>query len=1505
MTVQIPEVSPVVTLPGQISNVPPLSTVYIEGIPSDLAAPASSISTQVDSQRFWSSQPRLPSDSTPDSLVISLSRPRLINYVTMDLAHFPYTLTVSWWDGAEWQPALSQAGGVQVTYAINGSIPAAVNNPAALQAGLNPYHFGAGHWLHQDDMIQPVTTDRLLFQAVRGTVTQGPYPLTPLGTLSPYPVGIRNLDFGYRVRTIDDVPYMPRSASALTERQPFTTNIDVHGSPITVGLRENRASNLLQGKPWKCAPQVRRDAVVSLYVDSRTTSGAGQVIDRFYINPVTSGVRLNLYYSPQPPPPGASFQAVDTPLVFPAVAAGGTQLPATDSQGIVFPAAGGWVQVANQAIGATSSQPWWLACEFQPQFSSSDSAEHMILDAGLVQFFYAAGAFAFSVSGITVNEWPSFSFSAGTALRFVLGYDGSRLFAWMPHQAILMAHVSSSLANTISSLRFGDVQAGVSQPGNYRLTALIVKQEQIDITDGIPAEWTEFTQNPGAFVAPSSGPNDDTMNAITRFHPSFILGLPGTGINPYGMVGGPGSSYESCTWIPVLRDFHLARGFIEFSPVFASVFKFEFTHLQPQHYDYLGPYPQSVKRLPQFPQGSRPIARHPGNDSPDVDEGLTVNLGIAPTVAFQDTPTPTPDPAPGSTLPTEALYATDPVAASALTQQAGSMYNFQPWQPEQTVNRIAPVQVHSYEQAVIPQLSRLAYFVSIATLSMYRVEYSAQDDTECYVDNFDDTHNISQASLTSITPGIVPWSWAQGMLMSPGSLPALTTFARIYSNVLSSNSAVRGVQFATVESEPYQLLPDPAFSDPALGTWTNVGDSPPLVIANINSQLGNMIQVTRVPGTYGWAALQQLYQTWSAIQAALPTWGALQQNNPLSAYGGFSYDGPPVQASKAGRVYAAARVFSPQALNAPLALQIIDGGTGVVVAEADQSVQGGIVTEWYVGYTIGSTVVTSPPWGTIQSSYPTWASFTGITWGQLDTTNPALGNTLSARVIQRGATNDTWYADDLSLFENAIVWEFSNDGGNSWWAAYEIRNNPTGVMLFPPPAQGHGNQLGWRLSGYRPGLTVSSLAIRPWYALHPMGTPPRSMAVASGPNMIPADQFGPIEDDPRWQMWDLPVPQEWFFAQKQILALGSTTFVPPQIAPPPPPPDVNLAFGVVSIVPPAPEPEQVEESTYEDIYPDTYEDFYGLADGSDFYTDVYNDLYDYSSLNITGTVQSASAFLAGTGTMTVTPVDIPSPRAFNGASVGNVSGDANAVSFFIQRTGQPMHVRRLFLGNAIPASLQASLAAKDALAGRKVSIDIRPDSTNTTDQLDDFLASCQAGSLNAEFTIWHGADRHFSTPGEYIALLNKYVPIIRRNGYEHIYSVSNDSALNRNALAYWYPGDSLVDGISAELYPQQNNPAAPSPMDFAGMSAVNLNLIGSFADVHGQPFGITQMGVDRTQFTVAQGVQFLSYVLEFFTARKKAKKENGDVIYDSTTVYDLTSGPQAWVNIYNEIGQNL
>jgi hypothetical protein len=394
----------------------------------------------------------------------------------------------------------------------------------------------------------------------------------------------------------------------------------------------------------------------------------------------------------------------------------------------------------------------------------------------------------------------------------------------------------------------------------------------------------------------------------------------------------------------------------------------------------------------------------------------------------------------------------------------------------------------------------------------------------------------------------------------------------VRSDVFSSLHQVRGLQFAATQSDAVQILPDPDFADPLLSTWASTGDAAPLELTQgASSQLGSLVRVTRMPSAYTWQGLSIAYPAWGAF-AAGARWEDIEGSgfSDFSSYGGIVYAGPPVPVTPGGRLYAAARVFSSAPLSAPLALQILDGATGQVLAEEDSPAAGGMVTEWYVGYALGAPgSPSSYTWAQVQAAYPAWSALSGIPWNAADTFTPPPGSTMSVRLIQQQVTDDSWDVDNISLFDDAITWEFSSDGGASWHFAYDIRNNPRGVMLFPPPAEGDGSQLMWRLSGYRAGLHVSALAIRPWYGVHPLGMPPRAGGIGCGPNVAPLDHYDLVERDPRWKAWDLPVPRDWWFLQRQLLiAAGGLSLPAPAFLPSPvPAPDVVL--GTALVLPPS------------------------------------------------------------------------------------------------------------------------------------------------------------------------------------------------------------------------------------------------------------------------------------------------------------------------------------------------
>jgi hypothetical protein len=1509
--------TPAVRLPGAFA-IPSVAPVYIDGIPAQKIIPTPI--PKVSGQDFWSSPVRPAGDPHVEQLTVSLGQARLVNYVSLDVAHFPHTLQAYWWNGATWSPLMANPG-TPFRIITTGSVPAVVDNPAARGVGLNPWHYGAGHWVHHDESVVPVTTTRLLLRLKRLARTGSQsFPVNPQRKFVAYPLGVRSMDFGSRMLSSPDVPATPRDPVTLSQRQPFTTTVDVNGSPVQVALRENRACDLLRGEVWRCAPQPHTDAVVNLYLDGRDSAGNAQLIDRFYVNPVTSGVRFNLYYAPLPPPAGAPFAGLDDPLLPELIVADGTTFPAISASGIVFTDQPGWLTLANQSAGTSAGEPWWAGIEIMPGFGSDDEGTYVVADAGVLQLAYVSGTWQVTIpaadpaggpsnipSGAVLGSW-AFEFAAGDRLQFVAGYDGASFFAWSPQATMYLAPAQGEVPPA-PEFRFGGLldqdPSGQALAGNYTLTAFVLKQEVISATTGtpaqIPAAFAAFAADATGYVYPPlAAESATTDNAVIRFSPQYLLG----GTCPWGFVGGLGQAYTACSWIPVQRDYQLARGYVEFDPVLASAWKFEFTSLRAEPYEYMKT--QGVTAI-FMPPASRPGPQAVSPTTPAVlDAGLAVNQDVAPSVNFSDAPARSPAPDPDQPPATEALFATQPEGIGVLADQGGALLNFQPWQSPAVVPRQAAAGTHAYRSAEVKLSSRVAYFVAVSELEMYRIDYTASDDTEMYLETFSDAAFIDESTLT---PG--GWELVPGTgLTAPAGMDGAP---QVQSRVLNSLHGVTGVQFATVQSDPVQLLGDPDFSQPGFAGWIPVGDALPLEPSQVSSQLGSMVAVSRGQGSpsqdtvfqpASWAWLESTYASWTDVEDQFPSWLDFGLPPVTSAMGGIAYAGAPAATTAAGRVYVAARVFSPVALSAPLYLQLLDGATGAVIAEEEQQVAGGTVTEWFTGFTLGTGELSTNTWAEEETAFPTWASIATAapTWDEMDTSVIPLGSTVTVRLIQKDSTSDTWDVDNISVFEDALVWEFSNDGGQSWYPAYDIRNNPRGALTFPPPDPGQGAQLRWRVTAYRPGVSVSALAVRPWYVTWPHGIIPRPSGVGHGPNLAPQDQYTAVEGDPRWQMSSSPVPEAWFFRVRQAIGLQNPAgdFPGPAL----PPPDASLGSALVwqPPVPAAPGPQ-----TWTDIYSDIYTETYALADGGDIYTDTYCDTYGDDYPAATGTTFSGAAALTAGFGLAAAGLSVPAPASDLGVDLGPVPGSDPSIAAWAAATGEPVPVRRYALGNAIPASLAGSPFAADAAAGRRVLIDFRPDATTTPQRLTAFLNSCQDGGLDCAVSVWAGPDKSFGSPAAYFAVLPDYVTAIHGAGYEHVFTIDNAS-VTHNALAAWYPGDGLVDVIMPYFWC-----TGPAP----GSGGDTLALAGSFADAHGKPLGLAGFGVDRSKYTTAQGQAFLNYVLTFFAARLTARKINADLIYLGTGSYSLVGTSQAsrvatlvgfdvakgaWASANNQIG---
>jgi hypothetical protein len=250
-----------------------------------------------------------------------------------------------------------------------------------------------------------------------------------------------------------------------------------------------------------------------------------------------------------------------------------------------------------------------------------------------------------------------------------------------------------------------------------------------------------------------------------------------------------------------------------------------------------------------------------------------------------------------------------------------------------------------------------------------------------------------------------------------------------------------------------------------------------------------------------------------------------------------------------------------------------------------------------------------------------------------------------------------------------------------------------------------------------------------------------------------------------------------------------------------------------------------------------------------------------------------------------------------GASLGLIPGNDIAVTDFITATGQPLALRRLYMGNQIPVSLAASPAAYDA-GVRKVFFDFQPDTTTTPAQLSAFLASCQAGGLAASVSLWANPDSSFTSPADFFAMLQSYVPVIQANGYQYVFVISNNTVTRKNGLPVWWPQPYVqVDAMAVGIYSSGITPGDPG--------ADNLNTAAQWADTNKVPFGLSEFGADWSKIRDDEGEDFFESIQDFFLARVRAGKPVGDLVCLSTGTYSLANAPHDWKLGYTYIGKAL
>ncbi|THA72429.1 hypothetical protein E6R60_26200 [Streptomyces sp. A0642] len=1119
-------------------GIPALAPLTVGGMPMDAVKTALRMKStgqgvSRSGERFWSSPPRDNGDRLREVFEFSLASDRPVNRLSFALARFPQRAWLQWRDrDGVWHP-LHQAGtGTPVQISVMDSLPAIIPTGVPSDLKAHPQHFGAGHWMQQMVDVAPVTASR--FRIVMTRLPSGSAPRGIDGQPVPYSLGVKDAMVSYRAASLGDLPWLPQADRE--HSVPIAGSTDLLGSQIEYVLRTNRADSLVPPAKgvWRCAPQPVPNAVVSLYLDLRTSSGQPQVIDRLYVDPLTSGPRVNLYYSEETALPDR-FAAADMALSLPLVRAA-SELPVADSEGLLFEGARAYLDVDNRAIQFDPGQPFLLSMLVHPQVDSADTTRLTVIDSGALTVSIQAGSIIVRLGEREAVLEP-FNFGVNAQLPLAVAYDGESLTVRTPAESRVAQNVHVQDQLPPDTIRLGGPLQG--EGGAIRIRALFLAVGRASDVDTIEGHWEDphgYALTPGLGIDPAT---HTSASAILRLDTTLITS--GTdSVCPWGLIGGPAVAHANVVWTPISGDFTLRKGLMKFRPVKARHLKMEFTNLSPILLTPSATTPVVATNL--FPADSGRAG-----DSTTASSGADAS-GAAPTGArvateqgavyqYIDANRISTSPAsPAPYLPTESLYAPDPLEAQVL-RRSGQRFPYMPL-PSTRAPRFTSTGVHRYHVAHLAMDSKLGYTVALSEVLVYLADPVAERDTEQYVELFHDT-----AFLSGYT-GDEPGGWTHSGRAMVTTQPPPWTGSRITSKTFVSKRRVLAVQFAAQASDPQQLVADPDFDDPSLHFWRPVGDATVTSSSEYAATIGRMAEVVRGHAVSSWGALESQYPTWGDFEDSnplpnRPLWWEVENSTSAASNGGIE-SLRPVTPAPGGRLYAAARVYTEGPLAQPLRLQLVNGN-GRILAESVQSINAAQVVEWYADATVRTTAPTGrPTWDAVSAGGTlTWSQMEALgSWGEIaqdwDIDDV---HDVRVRITQEGdAGTGRWMVDSLAIFNDPLIWEVSRDGGVSWHEMVGIRNNPRGAFLFPdlPPAdRTGGTQLRWRVTGYAPNLSVSSMVLRPWYSTLSGAVPYLDTLQASGAATSLADYYPPVDADPLFQGWQHPIPQEWWLASRQ------------------------------------------------------------------------------------------------------------------------------------------------------------------------------------------------------------------------------------------------------------------------------------------------------------------------------------------------------------------------------------
>lgn len=1119
-----------------------IAALRADGIDLTKLATSGKVTTWQATQhrKFWASGLAAHTNRRREIMEVSFGDDRLVNQIAFKVSRFPLDMRVEYLDrNGDWQIVLH--GGItrrrenRAFFSVSKSVPARVNS--AQRRG-HPQHFGKGHWMEVSWRIRPVRTRKIRLVIQRKP--NGTPPKDPQGRVVSYSVAVKDLSIGYRVTDRNDIPRQ-------TEDPWWATGRDIIGSQTVYSTYEQPADRAVDGSMltyWRSEPQPFPFAVVNFFLDLRSPEGEPPVIDRFWMDPITTGVNCNVYYSNSVPE--GDFDGSSDPIPPQTTTPYGDPTPVRDAAtqqvlGLnLGPVSQTGIEVANSYAQLRYDQPWWVGIDADSLADLASSDSHPLISLGTTQIVQEGSTLkVLAQSGseavidldpllhtlnaryrVVVAYYPA-TLTRDPYFRIVYRLDGG-------YDSVIAEATTTALEDSSSPIRIGlhPDPASTDIPA-VSIRGLVVKSEMLT-----PETEDWFLDEGELFVADPDNAYEDrgtARNARLRMHPMFY-----TTANLFGLVGGPGDRYGDMVWTPISRDYALRQGYLHLPPTKAAYWKFEMTGLIPQVYENFLTIDRDVLVFPPEVVANYDAVAGSRNNR-DAPAGVTTTANNSDKVAYSDAVNAVRATAPAAEDATKVLVVKDPAQARKVAE-TGWVWNYQPWHVGSKAPQFVGTRQHYYESLRIKHSTKVAFFAGIREITPVRVDYTFDDDTPEYIEHMLDS-TFFDLDLTS------------GIEFVDGGIVSTSSHAEITSQMFPSYRNVRGVQFASQETDSVQVLPDPDFRAENMDFWGTYGD------ADLHRLGPNNVEVARGWLLYTYGDLEEKYLSYGDMDGV--PYALLEGVNQPSGSAEGGITSQTYTPSGAGKILAVAEVTAAESMHAPIILEIVSVYDDRVVASETRWVRVGETVTMKVGYSPGA-ITEFRTYGDVEvmvSTPTTYGELEAYRYFELETERD-ISSDVYVRVRQQGQTDDNFNVHRIGIYDSPVAWFFSNDDGATWWQAIDVRNNPDGVLIFPesltPEVPGTGRMLRWKARVYRSEAVINALHIRPWYGDRARTVSPAYGLESIGPNKSQWDAFPAIHLDPMWtdrfnpieHVYTEPIPVEPFWRNLAINPSGENEDTP-------------------------------------------------------------------------------------------------------------------------------------------------------------------------------------------------------------------------------------------------------------------------------------------------------------------------------------------------------------------------